>query len=268
MSTINYTATATATATDTLKIIQTIEQVCATRQLTCIHAIESGSRAWGFASPDSDYDVRLLYAREPAWYLRLFEGKDTFEFIQDDLLDVPFDIGGWDIKKALQLIYKSNAVIFEWLRSPIVYQQQDIMAELQTLSLDYFQPRAAYHHYRGMAKTASANLDLAAPIKLKTFFYLLRSLLAAKWISAFATPPPVIMHQMFELIDYDSQAQILELIEIKSTCNESYMQSLSALMQNMIHKLWDSIDNPEFTEQKKPSVEPLNELYRRIVFDK
>ncbi len=248
-------------------IKQTIDQVCIAKKITCLQAIESGSCAWGFASPDSDYDVRLLYARPPKWYLRLFEDKDTFEFIQNDLLDVPFDIGGWDIKKALQLIYKSNAVVFEWLRSPIVYQQQDIMLELQTLSVDYFQPIAAYHHYRGMAKTASADLDLTAPIKLKKFFYLLRALLSAKWIIAFASPPPVIMSQMFELIDHDSQVQILELIKIKSSCNESHIQPLSVLMQNTISELWQSIDNPEFTRQKKPSVEPLNELYRRIIFD-
>ncbi|BBI69740.1 hypothetical protein PKHYL_39310 [Psychrobacter sp. KH172YL61] len=84
---------------DTDQIIQAIQQVCQMRQITCLHAIESGSRAWGFASPDSDYDVRLLYCQPSDWYLSLFEGKDTFEFIQNDLLSVPFDIGGWDIKK-------------------------------------------------------------------------------------------------------------------------------------------------------------------------
>ncbi len=96
---------------------------------------------------------------------------------------MPFDIGGWDIKKALQLLYKSNAVIFEWLHSPIVYEQKtDIMAELKALSIDYFQPITVFHHYRGMAKNASSNLDFTAPIRLKKFFYLLRALLAAKWI--------------------------------------------------------------------------------------
>ena len=84
-------------------------------------AVESGSRAWGFASPDSDYDVRALYIRPPAHYLCIDEGKDTFEFIEDEW----FDVGAWDIRKALRLLRKSNAVLLEWLRSPIVYAQDD-----------------------------------------------------------------------------------------------------------------------------------------------
>lgn len=253
---------------DTTLIKSAIHQVCASKQITCIHAIESGSRAWGFASPDSDYDVRLLYVRKPESYLRLFEGKDTFEFIQDDLLEVPFDIGGWDIKKALTLLYKSNAVIFEWLHSPIIYQQLDVIIELQTLSMDYFQPIAAYHHYRGMANTANAGLDLSKPIKLKKVFYLLRALLAAKWIVSFASPPPVVMTQMFELLDNDSQTEILQLIKLKSSCDESYIQPLSSVMQTTIAALWASIDNPEFTSHHKSSVEPLNEFYRQVVFSR
>ena len=135
---------------DTDHIIHTIQAVCQTQHITCLHAIESGSRAWGFASPDSDYDVRLLYCQAPDQYVSLFDGKDTFEFIQNDLLDVPFDIGGWDIKKALQLLYKSNAVIFEWLHSPIVYEQQtDMMTELQALSTDYF---SAHHRLSPLSR--------------------------------------------------------------------------------------------------------------------
>ena len=93
-------------------------------------AVESGSRAWGFASPDSDYDVRALYIRPSAHYLAIDEGKDTFEFIEDEW----FDVGAWDIRKALRLLRKSNAVLLEWLRSPVVYAAdsafvRDLMSE-------------------------------------------------------------------------------------------------------------------------------------------
>lgn len=254
--------------TDTFKITKAIEQVCDSRQLTCLHTIESGSRAWGFASPDSDYDVRMLYCHEPDWYLRLYEDKDTFEFIQDDLLSVPFDIGGWDIKKALKHIYKSNAVIFEWLNSPIVYQKHPIMTELQSISIDYFQPIAAYHHYRGMAKTASRELDLSTPLKLKKCFYILRALLSAKWTLTFASPPPVIMTEMFELLSHESQAEILALIEIKKNCDESHVQPLSNSLQTTIDELWLSTENPEFSDSNKPNSEALDAFYRRIIFDR
>ncbi len=253
---------------NTTQIKSAIEQVCAARNITCLHAIESGSRAWGFASPDSDYDVRLLYCHELEWYLSLFDNKDTFEFIEEDLLSVPFDIGGWDIKKALTLVYKSNAVIFEWLHSPIVYQQQsELIDKLKVISLDYFKPITIFHHYQGMANTAIIGLDLRTPTKLKKVFYLLRSLLAAKWVITHATPPPVIMTQMFELIDQQTQDEVLQLIALKSSCAESHTLLLSPLLQNAIAQLRLDIESPTFEPLVKPDASALNNLFRQVVFD-
>ena len=84
-----------------------------------LYACESGSRAWGFASPDSDFDIRFLYARKNSEYLHVFEGGDTIEIpIEDDL-----DPGGWDVRKAAALLSKSNGALVEWLHSPIVYRR-------------------------------------------------------------------------------------------------------------------------------------------------
>ena len=257
-----------ATLSDMAIITQTIEQVCAEQQITCLHSIESGSRAWGFASPDSDYDVRLLYCHAPEWYLSLFEGKDTFEFIQEDLLTVPFDIGGWDIKKALQLIYKSNAVIFEWLHSPIVYQQQtEAIRTLKNISDAYFQPIAVLHHYRGMAKTASTDLDLNEPVKIKKLFYLLRALLAANWTITKQTPPPVVIAAMFDLINLEAQAEIAQLIKLKSRCDEGYKVSVSPLLIQTIDKLWQSIESAELTPLNTPNTDSLNDFFRQVVLN-
>jgi len=77
-------------------------------------AIESGSRAWGFPSPDSDYDCRFIYARRTQDYLSLFPARDVIEEPFDRVLD----IGGWDLAKALRLLLKGNAVVVEWLMSP------------------------------------------------------------------------------------------------------------------------------------------------------
>jgi len=262
------TNTGIATLSDMTIVTQTIDQVCTEQQITCLHAIESGSRAWGFASPDSDYDVRLLYCHAPEWYLRLFEGKDTFEFIQEDLLTVPFDIGGWDIKKALQLIYKSNAVIFEWLHSPIVYRQQtEAMEILQNISDAYFQPIAVLHHYRGMAKTASTGLDLNEPVKIKKLFYLLRALLAANWTITQQTPPPVIMAEMFGLIHSEAQREIIQLIDLKSHCAEGHKISISPLLLQTINKLWHSIGEAELTPLDTPNTDSLNDFFRQVVLN-
>ena len=251
---------------DTDRIVHAIQTVCQTKGITCLHAIESGSRAWGFASPDSDYDVRLLYCQALDQYVSLFDGKDTFEFIQNDLLAVPFDIGGWDIKKALQLLYKSNAVIFEWLHSPIVYAQQtDMMAHLQALSKDYFQPITVFHHYRGMAKNASRDLNLNEPVRLKKVFYLLRALLAATWTLTKGTPPPVIMTEMLNLVEGQAQTEILRLIDIKRGQDESHVEQLSPIIIKTITDLRARIDDPTFSPSLPSDIAPLNDFYRQVV---
>jgi len=91
-----------------------------------IYACESGSRAWGFPSKDSDYDVRFIYIRPVEWYLSIFEKRDVIERpIISDMLD----INGWDLKKALNLFRKSNPPLLEWLQSPIVYLEKGSVAE-------------------------------------------------------------------------------------------------------------------------------------------
>ena len=249
-------------------ISSTIDNVCTSKQLHCLHAIESGSRAWGFYSVDSDYDVRLIYYHPIEWYLSVFDNKDTFEFINEDLFDVPFDIGGWELRKALRLIYKSNAVIFEWLHSPIIYQSHNqAVATLQTLSHAYFNPNAVFYHYRGMAKTASQSLNLQHPIKLKKFFYLLRALLAAIWTIQKQTPPPVCMMDMLELLTEPEQAHIKALIDCKRQVDEQYTHQLALPLQQLIHRLWQQCDvAPDFyIEYQHPDSEPLNEFLRYIL---
>lgn len=256
-----------------IQITNQIIEVCNEKSLTCLHAIESGSRAWGFASPDSDYDVRLIYKHDTDWYLRLISGRDTFEYIQNDLFDVPFDIGGWDIRKALNLVYKSNAVIFEWLNSPIIYSSDEqffyIIKELQH---EFFDPKALFFHYRGMAKNAHASLKLDEPIKLKKWFYLLRALLASVWSLQETIHPPVLMSKMFSLIDKDLQQEIFELIDIKKTVNENYQHQLSKPLQELTKKLWqkgnDLIESCHFPDKHQGNIILLDEIFKKMVFDK
>ena len=110
-------------------------------------AVESGSRAWGFASPDSDYDVRFVYVRRLQDYLRLEKTKDVIEWQLDDVLD----ISGWDLKKALQLMHDSNPSIFEWCASPIVYKNSAAFKELKKIQKMYYSRKKNLYHYWHMA---------------------------------------------------------------------------------------------------------------------
>lgn len=251
-----------------MMISNKIHDVCQSQQIHCLHAIESGSRAWGFASPDSDYDVRLIYHHELDWYFQIYQGKDTFEFIQNDFLDVPFDIGGWELRKALQLLYKSNAVILEWLNSPIIYQSNDVfLNEMRLIQQDFFDPKAVFYHYQGMAKTASEHLNLQGEMKLKKWFYVLRALFASVWTIERNSAPPVRMVEMFDLVSKVEQEQIVELIDLKTQKDESYRHQLSLELQQLTLSLWQRCEHPVFAEKQKGDIQQLNALFKKMVME-
>jgi len=145
-------------------------------------AVESGSRAWGFASPDSDYDVRFVYARPRDWYLALAPQRDVIELPIDDLLDV----NGWDIQKALRLLCKPNPVLLEWLQSPIVYRRQPgFAAKLLRLFARTDHRAACKFHYARLGRRQFATyIDGRDTVALKKYFYSLRPAMALAWLRA------------------------------------------------------------------------------------
>jgi len=160
----------------------------ATHGIRILYAGESGSRAWGFPSPDSDYDVRFIYCHPAPWYLVLDDGPDTLNFPVDELLD----LGGWELRKALRLLRSSNAALFEWLQSPVIYHEAlDFRARLAPLLPTAFNLKAGLHHYLGQLRRGVTD-DLTGPeARLKRLFYALRSALAARWIRERHSLPPM-----------------------------------------------------------------------------
>ena len=113
------------------KELSTIEK---RENLTILLAVESGSRAWGFPSPDSDYDVRFFYIRPREYYLSLEKRRDVVELPFDDVLD----ISGWDFDKTLRLLRSSNPTLFEWVSSPIIYRKHPAFDNLMSNAPTYF----------------------------------------------------------------------------------------------------------------------------------
>lgn len=174
-----------------LKELQKIEQE---ENVKIILAIESGSRAWGFASPDSDYDVRFIYVRNTEDYLKLEGMRDVIEWCLDDTLD----INGWDIRKVLQLLHKSNPTVFEWCSSPIVYTQRDEFRILKNILPQYFSIKKSLYHYWHMAETNYREYLKGEEVRIKKYFYVLRPLLVAKWILDKRIAPPMLFEELVE----------------------------------------------------------------------
>ncbi len=138
--------------------------------VTVFYACESGSRAWDFASDDSDFDVRFLYIRPRDWYLCLQDQRDVIEAPIEGI----YDVNGWDVRKALLLGAKSNPVLFEWLSSPIRYVEQPLAARFGEVVRACFDPAKAYHHYLSMARNQRRASTRAPKVRHKIYFYVLR----------------------------------------------------------------------------------------------
>jgi predicted nucleotidyltransferase len=161
------------------QILLQLRAIEAEENIRIVYACESGSRAWGFPSADSDYDVRFLYVRPVEWYLSIDAKRDVIERpLQDEL-----DISGWDLKKALLLFRKSNPPLLEWLGSPIVYREQySAAASMRGLLPDYYSPTTCLYHYLHMAQGNFREYLKGDVVWIKKYFYVLRPLLAMNWI--------------------------------------------------------------------------------------
>ena len=197
-------------------------------------AVESGSRAWGFESPDSDFDVRFVYVRPVEYYLRLQSTRDVLEWRLDEVLDV----SGWDLDKALRLMRGANPSLFEWLASPIVYAEDSAFAAVRDLAADCFSPVASAHHYLSMVRTNMSGLtgttrkadeadrtDQAAvageTIRLKKCLYAMRAILACRWVVAERVPVPMLFRDLVDAqLEASMRGLIDELLEAKAVAGE------------------------------------------------
>ncbi len=233
-------------------------------QIKILYACESGSRAWGFASPDSDFDVRFIYARPVNDYLQIAATADTLGLPVNEVLD----IGGWDLKKALQLFLKSNSPLYEWLQSPIVYRQDDAFAgEIKALMPRYFSPRASANHYLSMAHNTLTQDLQAEQVKLKRYFYALRPALACLWIVQKQTLPPMEFEPLRTLVeDKEIQTAIDDLMIKKQAADEKALTApVEAVNERLIATLAYCREQIAALDSAKQTTVELDALFRKFI---
>ena len=244
-------------------IIEKLNSIGSENCVKILYACESGSRAWGFPSPDSDYDVRFIYAHDLDWHLSMLDKKDTIDIpINDDL-----DIGGWEIKKALGLLWKSNPPLLEWLQSPIVYQLDgQFLKGIQELTQEYFSPIAVMHHYLSMSKKYFEASQESNEVKLKKYFYALRTAIAGKWVREQGTIPPIELPKMLDVVSEEVCNKIQELIAIKSQQNEDYLHRREPLLDEFLSEIINENEAvANYLPPAKGDIEKLDSFYRSIV---
>lgn len=189
-------------------ITAALDDIAATEGVRILLAIESGSRAWGFHSPDSDYDVRFIYTHGIDWHLSVEPGRDVIERpISGEL-----DLSGWDLRKTLGLILRSNAVALEWLRSPITYTEApEFRADLLAFARDALRRVPVTWHYRRLAERQVSRLTgPEGGARLKRYFYVIRPVLALRWLRLHGSSaaPPMDMATLVSECDLPDDVQV------------------------------------------------------------
>lgn len=220
-------------------VINIVQQIEKEYKVKVLFACETGSRAWGFPSPDSDYDIRFIYMHKKDWYLSLNEKKDTIEFIVNKELDVT----GWDLKKSLLLLKKSNAALIERFQSPVVYYVvNNFKNDFSKLIVEYYSPAAVFYHHYSLAKKFWEEIKDQQKFRLKNYFYMIRSMLSCNWIIENEAVLPMHTEGLMELLPIDRTEALQNLIELKSTVDEKYLYAREESLNTWILELWDKIE--------------------------
>lgn len=250
----------------TQEIKDKLSQIEQRENIRILYACESGSRAWGFASPDSDYDVRFVFVRPAEDYLRI---KELPDFIDAELNEI-YDINGWDLKKFFKQLYKSNPVIFEWADSPIVYKTSLEWDRIKAVMNDFVCQKRMVLHYLGLAESTVKKYFIGDTIVYKKYAYVLRAVLAASWVFYQKTPAPTECSKLNEAEhwpgeeDFDEDEQD-EFYGKKTTESEKTsgkrLKGLEIFINNRIAIIKDGIAD---WEEKKFEWEKLDKLFMKI----
>lgn len=247
------------------RVLQQLKAVEQRDNVRVLYACESGSRGWGFASPDSDYDVRFLYVHPPEWYLRVEAPRDVIELPIDDELDVC----GWEWRKALGLLKGANPTLIEWLDSPIVYQQDEATIDaLKALIPKWFSPLRARWHYYSMARKNFRDYLQREEVRLKKYFYVLRPLLAARWVEAGKGVPPMRFADLLAGSELDAslRQEIDELLEHKQRAGEAMYGPRRPLLHAFIlAELARGETPPTLPDSREGDVSELDQLLMTTV---
>lgn len=235
------------------------------KNVRIIYACESGSRAWGFPSTDSDYDVRFIYVHPTPWYLGITQKRDVIEVPVDRVLD----INGWDIKKVMILLRKSNGPLLEWLTSPVVYSEEpQALKSIKEILPRTFLAKTACWHYLSMARGMMETINFAEQPRIKTYLYALRSVLCCLWIIKMRIQPPVLFKVMVDhpLTDHRVKEQIERLIGKRAKGGEKDTLGRIAGIDAFLTETMAEIEMNVPENTPVPDVEVYDRVFQEILF--
>lgn len=248
------------------QIIKELNRIELQYNIKVLYAVESGSRAWGFASTDSDWDIRFIYIHHIDWYLQIDTMKDSIE----EMLPNDLDFAGWEFKKSLKLFRKSNPPMLEWLTSSLIYLEPTTTANaLRILAQEYFNPKSCLHHYLSMANNNNKNYVQKDIVKIKKYLYVLRPILACEWIKIYNTMPPItFIDKVNKLItDHSLKTEINSLLDRKMSGQELNEEPKIKILHEYIDLKLIELNTyvSNINQSQKNPTDKLNHLFKHTL---
>jgi len=246
------------------QILTELKRIEQEQNVKVLYAVESGSRAWGFASTNSDWDVRFIYVHPLDWYLSIQERKDNYAKI----LPNDIDLGGWELRKSLNLFRKSNPPLLEWLRSPIVYYEDSrFINGIRELSQEYFNPKSTMYHYLHMAERNFRQYLKDDFVIMKKYFYVLRPVLACMWIEERDTMAPMEFITLVETQIKDPllKAEVDKLLRRKMAGEELALEPKVTVINDFLESKIEYFNNylSKYHFNKDMDIEKLDNFFRK-----
>jgi len=217
--------------------------------ISILFGVESGSRAWGIESEDSDFDVRFVYHYPKAEYLKLFS---TIDETKDDFLEIngsELDLVGWDIFKFLRLVAKSNPTALEWIQSPIIYIDNPVLDELKKIIANFSRFTLVKHYYSMALSNYRKYIEINDSGSLKNWLYVIRSLLNAIYIIEFQQFPALRLEVTLNKLRKEQKHgieliadEILSLLEIKRGGSENDQAMISSAIKFWVRETLDQFE--------------------------
>lgn len=236
------------------------------QDIRILYAVESGSRAWGFPSLDSDWDVRYIYIHRLDWYLQIDEKKDS----REEILTNKIDLAGWDLKKTLKLFRKSNPPLLEWLNSPIIYlEKYSITERLRSLIKEFFNPKSCIHHYLHMAEGNFREYLQMEIVRAKKYFYVLRPILACDYIRQTNSMAPMEFQKLLEtqVKDQKLKTTIIKLLTKKMKGEELDGEPKIQILNDFLNDKINFYNNyvKSYDRGSQPDNSLLNDLFKQSI---
>ena len=256
-------------------IVAALTEIEVSRSVTVLYACESGSRAWGFESEDSDWDVRFIFVWPPERYLSIESPPEQIDFSTQSDTGL-MDVVGWDLRKALRLLRKSNPSMLEWLHSPIVYRAcEPFTFQFRQLMDRAFSPRSSGFHYASLARANDRDVLEGDQVVLKKYFYMLRAVLAFRWATEKESAPPVLFEDLLQALmpaGSNVDMEVRGLLERKRAGEElgrgPRLPHLHRYLQDAVQDMAATLDrlaNVPANVSLIPSVAELDDFFQETV---